>query len=163
MTDRFVTHDTMQLERTYPVPVERVYAAWTDVRAKRVWFTGDTTPDGVGSDYRLDFRIGGHEFSRGGVPGGSVVYTYDAEYRDIVENERIVYSSYMLRDDTRISVSLTSVEFHADADGTRLVLTEHGIYLDDEDKPEYRTQGIGAQLDALGVLLAQDAAVDERA
>ncbi|NNC10278.1 polyketide cyclase [Planctomonas sp. JC2975] len=162
MTDRFITHDTMVLERTYPVPVERVFHAWTDVSAKRVWFTGDTTPGGSGSEYRLDFRVGGHELSRGGMPGGDVVFTYDAEYRDIVENERIVYSSYMLRDDTRISVSLTSVEFRADGDSTRLILTEHGIYLDDEDKPEYRSEGMGAQLDALGRVLTQHVAVDER-
>jgi uncharacterized protein YndB with AHSA1/START domain len=164
VSDRFVTHDTMVLERTYPVPAEAVYAAWTDADAKRVWFTGgtaaegsrtdDTTSDGSGAEYSLDFRVGGHELSRARMPGGSVVFTYDAEYRDIVENERIVYSSYMLRDDTRISVSLTSVEFRTDGVSTRLILTEHGIYLDDEDKPEYRTEGIGAQLDALGRVLA---------
>jgi hypothetical protein len=29
-------------------------------------------------------------------------------------------------------------------------MAEYGIYLDGEDKPEYRTQGISHQLDALG-------------
>ena len=70
-----------------------------------------------------------------------------------VDGERIVYSSYMLRGDTRMSVSVTSVEFRPDGDGTALVLTEHGVYLDGQDKPEYRKHGVGVQLDTLKTAL----------
>ena len=59
----------------------------------------------------------------------------------------------MHRGDVRISVSVTSVEFRQEGDGTTLVLTEHGIYLDGEDKPEDRAEGIAAQLAALGTWL----------
>ncbi|GAB3384764.1 SRPBCC family protein [Humibacter soli] len=147
MSERSTAHDTMVLERRYRADTAKVFDAWANQDAKRVWFQGGEPADG--SEYRLDFRVGGHELSRATAPDGNV-YTYDAEYRDIVPNERIVYVNHMLRGDTRISVSLTTVEFVPTDSGTTLVLTEHGVYLDGGDKPEYRTQGISDQLDALG-------------
>jgi uncharacterized protein YndB with AHSA1/START domain len=152
MADRFVTHDTMVLERTYPASPSRVFAAWADPRAKAVWMTGADPDEFTPSEYELDFRVGGREFTRGG-PDGGEVFTYEARYEDIVADQRIVYSYYMLRGDVRISVSVTCIEFRPAGDGTTLVLTEHGVYLDGEDKPEFRAEGIGLQLTALGVWL----------
>jgi len=149
MSNRSTVHDTMVLERVYPVDVERVFAAWSDPAAKRLWFAG---VDGDG-EYELDFRVGGREFTRAALPDDGEVYTYDAVYQDIVPERRIVYTDYMLRNGERISVSLTSVEFAPEEQGTRLILTEHGIYLDDLDKPEYRRQGILEQLEALAAVL----------
>lgn len=151
MTTPSVEHDTFVLERVYPARPERVFAAWSDPAAKLVWFAGD---DFAASEYELDFRVGGREFTRGTAPNTSDVFTYEARFEDIVENARIVYSYYMLMNDRRISVSVTTVQLLADGAGTRLVLTEHGAYLDGLDKPEFRREGIGVQLDALGVMLA---------
>lgn len=152
MSDRYVTHDTMVLERTYPADRERVFRAWTDEHAKRAWFLGESEQDASSAEYELDFRVDGRELCRSTAPDGAV-YTYVARYDDIVPEERIVYTNFMLRGETRISVSLTTVEFRSTGSGTQLVLTEHGVYLDGEDKPEYRTQGIEQQLDALGAVL----------
>ena len=105
------------------------------------------------SEYELDFRIGGREFNRGGPPGSDDVYTYEAQFSDIVDGERIVYTNYMLRNETRISVSVASVEFVPTGAETTLLFTEHGVYLDGEDKPEFRIEGINHQLDALGRFL----------
>lgn len=154
MSNHSTKHDTMVLERVYPADLARVFAAWTDPAAKRLWFTGG---DGEG-EYSLDFRVGGREFSRAALADGGDVYTYDALYLDVVPEHRIVYTNHMLRNSDRISVSLTSVEFAAVPEGTRLTLTEHGVYLDDLDQPEYRRQGIGEQLDALASVLG-DASV----
>jgi uncharacterized protein YndB with AHSA1/START domain len=153
MTDRSVTHDTMVLERIYRAPAARVFAAWADPTAKQTWFTGAEPEEFTTSEYELDFRVGGREFNRGGPPGSADVFTYEATYSDIVDGKRIVYTNYMLRNETRISVSAASVEFVANGDETTLVFTEHGIYLDGEDKPEYRIEGINQQLDALGRFL----------
>lgn len=149
MNDRATVHDTMILERVYSAGVSRVYEAWSDQEAKRLWFTGDSA-----GEYSLDFRVGGRELSRSELAGPGDSYTYDAYYQDIVPEQRIVYTNHMLRNDDRISVSLTSVEFLPHPDGTLLVLTEHGIYLDGLDEPEYRRRGITEQLETLARLLA---------
>lgn len=155
MSDRFITHDRMTIERSYDATPERVFAAWASAEAKRVWMVGSEEDFSPG-DYTLDFREGGREYMRG--EAGGDVYTYDARYEDIVPSERIVYTYYMLRGDVRISVSATSIEF-ADEDGkTKLTLNEHGMYLDGQDQPALRFEGISAQLDSLGPWLAKTGA-----
>ncbi|MFD9869087.1 hypothetical protein ACFXI8_26565 [Streptomyces niveus] len=42
------------------------------------------------------------------------------------------------------------MRFARDDDGTRLVLTEQGTFLDDQEQPEWRERGTGDWLDALG-------------
>ena len=150
MGNSSMVHDTMVLERVYSADIARVFAAWSDPEAKRLWFTGGDD-DG---EYSLDFRVGGGESSRAALPDGGDVYTYEAVYQDIVPERRIVYTNQMLRNADRISVSLTSVEFAPDPAGTRLTLTEHGVYLDGLDRPEYRRQGIAEQLEALAAGLS---------
>ncbi len=54
----------------------------------------------------MDFRVGGHERFEAGVGGAR--YIYDALYRDIVENERIVYTYEMYRDEDRMSVRVAT-------------------------------------------------------
>jgi uncharacterized protein YndB with AHSA1/START domain len=147
VTERSVTHATFVVERRYDASPARVFAAWADPAAKARWFAG---PEEWGRDeFELDFRVGGREVSRGGPPGGPV-HAYDAVYQDIVPDERIVYSYDMLMDGTRISVSLATVEFKPSGEGTRLVFTEQGAFLDGLDTADQRRQGTGSLLDALG-------------
>jgi uncharacterized protein YndB with AHSA1/START domain len=146
MTERSVTHSTFAIERTYEASPARVFAAWSDPEAKARWFGA--------SDFELDFRIGGRELNRGG-PDGGPVFTYDALYQDIVPDERIVYTYDMLMDDTRISVSVATVEFEPSGDGTRLTFTEQGAFLDGHDTPEQREHGTGSLLDALGRMILE--------
>ena len=143
MTARSTTHATFTIDRIYDAEPARVFAAWADPAAKIRWFGGGS------DDYELDFKVGGREFNRGGEPGGAV-YTYEAVYRDIVENERIVYTYEMHLDDARISVSVTSVELAPEGSGTKLTFTEQGVFLDGLDSPALREQGTGHLLEALG-------------
>lgn len=146
-----VTHDTFVIERTYDAPADTVFRAWADPERKARWFAGSA--GALGSTYTLDFRVGGREVNRGGPPGG-VVYTYTAEYRDIVPAARIVATTEMLAGGTRISVTLFSVEFHASGATTRLVLTEHGAYLDGQETAAEREHGTRVLLDSLARSLA---------
>ena len=77
-------------------------------------------------------------------------YAFEALYRDIVPGQRIVYTYDMLLDGIRISVSIATVEFQREGDGTRLAFTEQGAFLDGHEMPARREQGMGSLLDSLG-------------
>jgi uncharacterized protein YndB with AHSA1/START domain len=148
-----VEHSTWTVERDYPHSPEQVFAAWADTSVKVRWFDLSATPD---PDYRNDFRVGGAETFYM-APGTSPRFTYDAQYRDIVDNERIVNTYEMAMDGRRISVSLATVELTATESGTHLVFTEQGAYLDGLDSAESRRTGTSTQLDALANVLKEQA------
>ncbi|KZB82275.1 SRPBCC domain-containing protein [Amycolatopsis regifaucium] len=141
-----VKHATFTLERVYPVPPERVFAAWADPAAKAGWFT---VP---GGGHSLDFRVGGREVTTG-PPGDGKRMVFDARYEDIAENERIVYSGTLSANDVLATVSVTTILFEAEHEGTRLTLIEQGTFLDGHEEPSWREQGTGDWLDALGKAL----------
>jgi uncharacterized protein YndB with AHSA1/START domain len=143
MNARSVLHATFSLERLYPTPPEKVFAAWADPKAKARWFAG------AGAEHELDFRVGGLEVNRGSHEGGPPLI-FESLYRDIVPGERIVYTSTLSADGVVATVSLTTVEFEPAEGGTRLVLTEQGTFLDGREDPAWREQGTGQWLDALG-------------
>ena len=145
--DRSVTHASFTLERAYPAPPARVFAAWADPAVKSRWFAG-----GTGDGHQLDFRVGGREVNSGGPDGGPVM-TFETFYREIVPRERIVYTSTMSSGDEVITISLTTVEFKPADDGTRLVLTEQGAFLDGREEPAWRENGTADQLKALADVL----------
>jgi uncharacterized protein YndB with AHSA1/START domain len=151
-TIRTAEHGTFVLTRTYPVTPDRVFAAWASQEAKARWFGA---PGEVNDALELDFRIGGTEINRGGPPDGPV-FSYEATYKDIVPSERIVYGYTMDVDGTLMSVSVTTVEFTANASGTgtTLTFTEQGVFLDGADTPAVREKGTSELLDQLGAALA---------
>jgi len=146
MSDRSVNHSTYTLERTYTAPPAAVFAAWSDPATKAKWFAVD---DG---EYSLDFRVGGTETVHGR-EGAALVAR--SEYHDIVTDERIVYTTALFTNEVLSTVSLTTVLFALEADGTRLVLTEQGTFLDNHEQPDWRRQGTGDWLDALGRQVAR--------
>lgn len=156
MTERSAAHATFVIERTYDdVPPARVFAAWASIEAKSRWFIG---PEGWTEIERTqDFRVGGSERLRGRWAGGTVS-TFDAHYEDIVPDQRIVYAYSMHIDDRRISVSLATIEIKPSGRGTRLVLTEQGVFLDGYDDNGSRERGTNVLLDQFGAALKRAAA-----
>ncbi|HEV3360760.1 MAG TPA: SRPBCC family protein [Pseudonocardiaceae bacterium] len=138
-----IKHATFTLERSYPASPARVFAAWSDQKAKSRWLAGPN------AELELDFRVGGTETIRGRHGDGPLL-TFETHYDDIVPEQRIVYTSTMTADKTLTTVSITSVEFVADGEGTKLVLAQQGTYLDGHEEPSWREQGTSDQLDALG-------------
>ena len=150
-----VKHDSFTVERDYDAPPSRVWRAWSDPREKAAWFNG---PEEWGpAEYEIDFRVGGREVSRGGPPDGPS-FTYDATYRDIVPGERLVYAYDMYSDETRISVSLGTLELAPTGSGTRLTYTEQAAMLDGLDTIEERQRGTIELLDALERMLSAERA-----
>ncbi|WP_410643672.1 SRPBCC family protein [Amycolatopsis sp. lyj-346] len=140
-----VLHATFTLERTYPATPSRVFAAWSDPAAKARWFV----PDGT---HELDFRVGGTESVDAPGPDGTVLSAVST-YHDIVPDRRIVYATTLSGGKVLATVSVTTVELREEGDGTRLVLTEQGTFLDGAERPEWREQGTGDWLDRLGAAL----------
>ena len=150
MTKRSTVHDTFVINRTFSFERALVFEAWTSAEAKSRWFAG---PKGWEAQQReLDFRVGGHERVVGRKPDGHTS-TFDAHYYDIVPNERIVYAYEMYIDDVRISVSVATIEFKERKEGTQLVVTEQGVFLDDFDNVRSRQQGTEILMDQLAEAL----------
>jgi uncharacterized protein YndB with AHSA1/START domain len=148
-----VDNSSWTIEHHYPQPPERVFTAWADPELKVRWFdlSGNDNPD-----YHGDFRVGGMERFR--TPAGvRPAFAYDAQYRDIVDNERIVTTYEMSMDGELISVSVATVELTATPAGTHLLYTEQGAYLDGFDSPDSRQAGTTSQLDNLANLLKEQA------
>jgi uncharacterized protein YndB with AHSA1/START domain len=124
-----IVHASFSVERAFPVPPARVFAAFADPELKARWFHG---PDGWEATSRVvDFREGGHEIAAGAVPG-EWSSRFEARYHVIDADARIVYSYLMVHNDVRLSVSVASVELEALDGGaaTRLVYTEQGAYFE---------------------------------
>jgi uncharacterized protein YndB with AHSA1/START domain len=150
MDDRTVTHNEFELERVFSASPREVFNAFADPEVKREWFAA---ADGrSASDYELDFRVGGREVARITSADGTA-RTIVTRYHDIVQNDRIVYSYEVYRGDLRLSVSLATVELFPEDEGTHLILTESGVFLDGHDRSDWRAESMNNLLDALGTSL----------
>jgi uncharacterized protein YndB with AHSA1/START domain len=148
-----LTHASFTLERKLSVPPSRVFHAFSDYESKKNWFGGP--PEWTQGESSLDFRVGGRETDVGG-PEGEFISTMHAIYHDIIQDERIVYTYEMLLNGERSSVSLCTVEFEADGEGTLLTLTEQGVYFTEEDHVAGRKEGTEGLLDALKAYVEGD-------
>jgi len=82
---------------------------------------------------------------------------FESVYQDIVPDQRIVYSSTLHAGDALATVSLTTIEFRPAAEGTELILTEQGTFLDGYEDPSWRQEGTSSQLAALAAELERPA------
>ncbi len=152
MPERSVTHDTFIIERDYDVPPARVFAAFADPKIKARWFAN---PEGwETTESAFDFRVGGQEINRGRQPDGPLI-SFDSRYQEIIPNERIIFAYNLTIGERLLSVSLTTVELKPRGQGTRLIFTEQGAFLDGQDAPQDRRKGTEDLLTALDTELAR--------
>ena len=143
---------TFIIDRIYRANPARVFAAFATEEAKGKWFGG---PDSwTQLEKAFDFRVDGIEISVGRHPSGMVSAFY-ATYHDIVPDRRIVYAYRMTLDDKPLSSSLATIELQPDGEGTRLTLTEYGVYFDGYTEADAagREHGTNWLMDKLGAVL----------
>ena len=134
MTDRSVIHSRFAIERSYLATPSRVFAAFASSGARQIWGDAGTAEELArqAGKYELDFRVGGREIFE--FKHCDTTYRYDVRFYDIVADQRIICSYETYADDVRISVSVATIEFANNGDGTALVWTEQSAYLDGVDR-----------------------------
>jgi uncharacterized protein YndB with AHSA1/START domain len=94
MTDGMVSQDAVVIERSFDAPIELVWQMWTNPGHFSAWYG----PDGASIPVaQMDVRVGGTRLVCMEVrtPGGPMKMWFTGEYRDVVENERLVYTESM--------------------------------------------------------------------
>jgi len=152
-----VIHNTFVIERSYPVPPERVFNAFTDPAKKRRWYV-ESVHNEI-EHYELDFRVGGKESARfrfkEGSPVAGLTCINEGGHLDIVPNQRIVIASTMNIGGRCISASLSTFELLATDKGTDLIFTHQGAFFEGADGPKMREEGWSKLLERLGTELAR--------
>jgi uncharacterized protein YndB with AHSA1/START domain len=148
MTEQSVIHHTFTIERKYPVALNSTFQAWAVPAIKARWFA-----PAPGQEHHLDFRVGGLEITRGTAPDGTAM-VFTSHYQDIVDCQRIVYTSTLSGNGVLATVSLTTLLFALVGEHTKLTLVEQATFLDGREKPEWRENGTDQWLDGLGADLA---------
>lgn len=149
---------TFVLDRTFPEPRARVFAALSTPATVRRWYLESDTKD-IHS-FEMDFRIGGREAARythkGGTPVDGVPFENHGCYLDIVPDTRIVSATAMTAGDRRISASLVTYELSdLPGGGTALRLTHQGVFFEGADGPRWREAGWQALLGRLAAALTR--------
>jgi uncharacterized protein YndB with AHSA1/START domain len=153
VTDRTVQHGSFTIERKLNAPPALVYSAFATEKGKQAWFSGPSE-QWMLEDRAFDFRVGGRETLTGKWKSG-MVSRFDGYYHDIVRDQRIVYSYTMHVNGNKISVSLATIEFKQAGNGTLLVLTEQGAFLDGYDDSGSRERGTIGLIDKLEAALRE--------
>ena len=130
-------HGVFTVTRDFPHPPAALYRAFADPDAKARWFSNEEWTPIV---REMDLRVGGREILKGLWKSGMVT-SFEAVYLDIVPGERLVYAYSLHVDERKISVSLATVEIAAAPGGSRLRMTEQGVFLDGYEDNGAREHG----------------------
>jgi uncharacterized protein YndB with AHSA1/START domain len=134
---------SLTLKRHYPAPVEKVFRAWIDPEALKLWFgpsdegkilVSETNPK-VGGRYRIVMQMpSGEQHRVGGV------------YREIVPNEKLVFT--WAWESTPERESLVTVQLKRADDGTDMTLTHEQFF--DEAARDRHQHGWDGTMERLG-------------
>jgi uncharacterized protein YndB with AHSA1/START domain len=142
MTDDHASPDAVVIERSFDAPVDLIWQMWTDPEHFKAWYG----PDGATMPVaKMDVRVGGTRLVCMEVPtpDGPMQMWFTGEYREIVENERLVYTESICDEDGNVPspsnaggpdghppTTEVRVELEAVGGRTRMVLTHVGVPAD---------------------------------
>jgi len=132
MTDDNGTREAVVIERAFEAPVELIWRMWTEPEHFRQWFGPDGATIPVA---KLDVRPGGSRLVCMELqsPQGLMQMWFTGEFREVVENRRLVYTEAVSDEDGNPlghPITEITVELEAAGDGTRMVMTHAGIPAD---------------------------------
>lgn len=94
MTDTNTSRDAVVIERTLDAPVGLVWQMWTDPEHFKAWYgpNGASIPTA-----KMDVRVGGARLvcMEMATPDGTMQMWFTGEYREVVVDERLVYTESM--------------------------------------------------------------------
>jgi uncharacterized protein YndB with AHSA1/START domain len=118
-----VTRPSLSFKRRLNAPPEKVYAAWTDPKKIIHWFgRADAKPRSFQAE--IDARTGGR--FRISFSTGDEYYEVGGVYREVVPNERLVFS--WAWHSTPERESQVTVSLKPDGDGTLLTLHHEQLF-----------------------------------
>jgi uncharacterized protein YndB with AHSA1/START domain len=139
MTDDSGSRDAVVIERSFDVPVDLVWQMWTDPEHFKAWYG----PDGATIPVvEMDVRVGGTRLvcMEMPSPGGSMQMWFIGEFREVIENERLVYTESMSDENGNVQSpsdmgmpeghpTTTEVRVELDEVGgsTKMVMTHVGV------------------------------------
>jgi uncharacterized protein YndB with AHSA1/START domain len=139
MTDSNRPQDAVVIERSFDAPVDLIWQMWTDPEHFKAWYgpDGATIPAA-----KLDVRVGGTRLVciEMQSPDGPMRMWFAGEYREVVENERLVYTESMSDENGNVSAPTdmsmpgghpmtteVRVELQDVGGRTRMVMTHTGV------------------------------------
>ena len=139
------TDEEILITREFDAPRHLVYQAWTTPELVRRWWSGTR---GEMTTVEIDLRVGGRWRYVMATEGGGEV-AFHGEYREIVPNQRIVYTEVF--EGTPDAQALTAVTFTEAAGQTTLaILIRYDSGQDRDAHSSYMQDGLEEALDLLG-------------
>jgi uncharacterized protein YndB with AHSA1/START domain len=142
MTDQSGSQDAVVIERSFDAPVALIWQMWTDPEHFKAWYGPDGATIPVA---KMDVRVGGNRLvcMEMQSPGGAMQMWFTGEYREVVENARLVYTESMSDENGNVSspadmgmpeghpmTTEVSVELEDVGGRTKMVMTHAGIPAD---------------------------------
>jgi uncharacterized protein YndB with AHSA1/START domain len=134
--------EAVVLERSFDAPVEVIWQMWTNPEHFKAWFG----PEGaIIPEATLDVQVGGARVvcMEMQSPNGPMRMWFTGEHREVVENERLVYTESMSDENGNVlapsamgmpeghsTTTEITVELWADNGGTRMMMTHVGVSSD---------------------------------
>jgi uncharacterized protein YndB with AHSA1/START domain len=94
MTDGNASQDAVVIERSFDAPPDLIWQMWTEPEHFKAWYGPDGATVPVA---KMDVRPGGSRLVclEMDTPGGLVQMWFTGEYREVAENQRLVYTESM--------------------------------------------------------------------
>jgi uncharacterized protein YndB with AHSA1/START domain len=117
----------LRLQHAFAASPEEVFDAWTTPVVLERWWAAQPTWEAAGCE--VDLRVGGRYVLRMRDDRTGDVHVVAGEYREVDRPRRLVYTWAWQGDDGPQSgpVSVVTVEFRPDGDGTTVVLEHSGL------------------------------------